>query len=87
MAWALADFQKMEGSEEGIEDEVMAEADEAEAAAIILLIAAWTSSIFLLFWFCDTIVPLTTKMHFSFLVLIFLFNLWLPLLHGTILHP
>jgi hypothetical protein len=30
----------MEGSEEGIEDGVMDEADEAEAAAIVLLIAA-----------------------------------------------
>ncbi len=44
---------------------------EAVAAEIILLIAAWTSTIFLLFAFCDTIVQLTNKMHFSFPVLNF----------------
>ena len=68
----------MEWSEEGIAEEraVVVEADEgaAEAAAIVSLIAAWTSSIFLLLEFCDTIVPLTTKTRFSFLVLNLVFN-------------
>ncbi len=40
MAWALVHCQKMEWLKEGIEDGVMAEADDTEAAAVVSLIVA-----------------------------------------------
>jgi hypothetical protein len=58
----------MEWLGEGIQEDGIESEEIAEAGAIAWLIAASTSSIFLLFQCCNTIVPMTTETHLSFLI-------------------